>query len=156
MSDEEFDSFGDDLADVIPDALITDTYLSQLEELKLITSKENAKKYYVFEWEVIQEGSYEGETFSEMYRKATLEEYQKAEKKEQREIREARRKFLARLISLGVPENEIATVKPSSLVGKMAHVTVTVKPRTKGPGFAIWVQSVELADLTKETTELNF
>jgi hypothetical protein len=156
MSDEEFNSFGDELADVIPDELVTDTYLCNLEELKRITSKENSRTYFVFEWEVIQEGDFEGETFSEMYRSATLAEYSAADKKEQREIREARRKFRARLISLGVPENEISTVKPSSLEGKIAHVTISVKPRTKGPGFAIWVQSVDLADLTKETTELTF
>jgi hypothetical protein len=155
MSDEEFDSFSDDLGDVIPDALVTDTYLCNLEEVKRIEAKDKVK-YNVFEWEVIQEGVYEGETFSEMYRHATLAEYSIADKKEQREIREARRKFQARLISLGVPENEMGTVKPSSLVGLKAHVTVNVKPRTKGPGFSIWVQGVEVADLSKETTELTF
>lgn len=155
MSDEEFNDFSDDLGDVIPDALVTDTYLCNLEEVKRITAKDDVK-YNVFEWEVIQEGAYEGETFSEMYRHATLAEYTAADKQTQRDIREARRKFQARLISLGVPENEMSTVKPSSLVGIKAHVTVNVKPRTKGPGFSIWVQGLELADLTKETSELTF
>lgn len=155
MTDADFDSFSDDLGDVIPDALITDTYFCNLEEVKRIESKDKTK-YNVFEWEVIQEGAYEGETFSEMYRHATLAEYQAADKKEQREIREARRKFQARLISLGVPENEMTTVKPSSLVGIKAHVVVNVKPRTNGPGFSVWVQKVEVADLSKETTELTF
>ena len=85
MSDEDFDSFADDLEDVVPDALITDTYLCNLEEVKRIKAA-SGDKFNVFEWEVIQEGAYEGETFSEMFRYATLAEYQAADKKGQREL----------------------------------------------------------------------
>lgn len=155
MSDEEFDSFDDGLDSVMPDALVTDTYLSNLEAVKRIKAKDE-KQYNVFEWEVIQDGPSEGETFSEMYRHATLDEYQKCDKAEQREIREARRKFQARLLSLGVSGDELAKVKPSSLVGIKAYVTLNVKPRTKGTGMSIWVDKLEIADLSKETTELTF
>jgi hypothetical protein len=154
MSDEDFDSFADDLEDVVPDALVTDTYLCNLEEVKRIKAA-SGDKFNVFEWEVIQEGAYEGETFSEMFRHATLAEYQAADKKGQRDIREARRKFQSRLLTLGVPGDQFATMKPSSLIGLKAHVTLDVKPRSTG-GFSVWIKGLELADLTKETTELTF
>jgi hypothetical protein len=154
MSDEDFDSFADDLDGVIPDELVTDTYLCNLEAVKRIKAA-SGDSFNVFEWEIIQEGAYEGETFSEMFRHADLAEYQATDKQNQRTIREARRKFQTRLMTLGVPGDKLATTKPSSLVGLKAHVTLNVKPRPDGGSF-VNVKGLELADLTKETTELTF
>ncbi len=153
MSDEEFEDFSDDLEGVVPELLADDTYLCEITEATRNTSKKDGRQWANIEWTVL-EGPYAEETFSEVYRVATKEEYEAADPKERKDIREARQKRRDRLVSLGVSQDELNTVKLSDILGIKAYVTVRVRPRTKGTGYNVWVDNVEVA--TSVTQSLSW
>lgn len=147
MSDEEFAGFGDDLDDIIPDTIVDDTYLCKLTN-KIFTGK-NGRKWWALDFTIEDEGPYYHEVIREMYWLFSRAEYETADVEEQVKMRDGvngRKRRNARLESLGVPRSKFNEVSPEDLDGNMYMVTVTVRPKTNGTGYNVFIQNVEPAN----------
>lgn len=149
MSDVDVEDFGlaDDLDGVVPERLVDNTYRCKITKSEIIKSKKDEKRYHILEWMVIQNGPYYGEDITEMYRVASKAEFASEDGDGQKAIKDARRKRIQRLESLGFKTDmeSLRTTKPEDLLDTEAFLTISVRPKKNADGWNVWINSVELA-----------
>lgn len=153
-AEEDFVGLADDLDGVIPDDFVDNTYLCELTDID-ITKGNDGRRWLVIKWEVVEDGDYYGEELGpEIYWMFNKNEYEKADPDDRKKMKQARRKRIARLESLGVPRDKFAEFDMQQLQGIKAYLTVQVRPRSDKPGNNVWINKVELADSALDSNPL--
>jgi hypothetical protein len=151
---DDFAGFADDLDDTIPDNLVDNAYLCDLDEVKKVIGADK-RRWVTFKWIIVEEGNFEGEEITEMYQRFTKLNFEEADAKERNRIRKIRRNLRARLESLGVPKEKLAETNPEDLEGLQAYVTINVRPKADSNEMNVWVKNVELNTSAGDAIDLG-
>jgi len=142
----ETDSLDEFLSNISEDG----THLCTVDTITSSVSKKDGTNWIIIKFTVTDDTSaIDGEDLQEFFKDfshITLADYNEMAAKDKREVRDAKQRLRARLISLGVPENQLNGFKDyDSLMGKQAHVTVETSIGNGGRKF-VNIRDVALAE----------
>lgn len=132
----ETDSLDEFLSNISEDG----THLCVIDTISSSVSKKDGQTWIIVKYTVTDETSaIDGEDLQEFFKDfshVTLADYNEMTAKDKRDVRDSKQRLRSRLISLGVPEDQLNGFKDyDSLVGTQAHVTVETSIGSGGRKF---------------------